>query len=115
MPYLIVSQTVPIIVLAPLIIGLMAYGSRDLVSKTWIAAILLGVFLADDRGEQRLLRGVLPLADARAVTIRWMLATPWGTAEARRSNHSRDFGPGISVCRWMTPDMMGLDGVSRES
>jgi hypothetical protein len=35
--------------------------------------------------------------DARAVTIGWMFATPRGTALSRRSNHSRDLGPGISV------------------
>ena len=35
--------------------------------------------------------------DARAVTIGWVLNTPCGTAVARRSNHSRDLGPGISV------------------
>jgi NitT/TauT family transport system permease protein len=46
MPYLIVSQTVPIIVLAPLIFSLMAYKSRELASETWLAAVLLGVFLA---------------------------------------------------------------------
>src|SRR4029453_18772301 len=35
--------------------------------------------------------------DARAVTIGWTLNTAWGMAAFRRSNHSRDFGPGISV------------------
>jgi len=46
MPYLVISQTVPIIVLAPLIFSLMAYQSRELAEKTWLAAVLLGVFLA---------------------------------------------------------------------
>jgi NitT/TauT family transport system permease protein len=46
MPYLVVSQTVPIIVLGPLILALMSYASRDLASKTWIATVMLGVFLA---------------------------------------------------------------------
>lgn len=46
MPYLVASQTVPIIVLGPLILALMAYNSRDLASQTWLAAIILGVFLA---------------------------------------------------------------------
>jgi NitT/TauT family transport system permease protein len=46
LPYLVISQTVPIIVLAPLIFSLMAYQSRDLAEKTWLAAVLLGVFLA---------------------------------------------------------------------
>ena len=34
---------------------------------------------------------------ARAVTTGWRLATPAGTASARRANHSWLFGPGISV------------------
>ena len=46
MPYLVVSQTVPIIVLGPLILSLMAFASRDLAAKTWIAAVILGVFLS---------------------------------------------------------------------
>ena len=46
MPYLVISQTVPILVLAPLIFSLMAYNSRDLAGETWLAAVLLGVFLA---------------------------------------------------------------------
>ena len=35
--------------------------------------------------------------DARAVTIGWIAPTPLATAASRRANHSRDFGPGISV------------------
>src|SRR5438034_2218026 len=35
--------------------------------------------------------------EARAVTVGWTLTAAWGTAAFRRSNHSRDFGPGISV------------------
>src|SRR6266508_3606148 len=35
--------------------------------------------------------------DARAVTMGWTLNTACGMAAFRRSNHSRDFGPGISV------------------
>jgi NitT/TauT family transport system permease protein len=46
MPYLVISQTVPIIVLAPLILTLMAYAERSLGTKTWIAAVILGVSLA---------------------------------------------------------------------
>jgi NitT/TauT family transport system permease protein len=47
LPYLVISQTVPIIVLAPLILSLLTYANRDLGSDaTWIAAVLLGVFLA---------------------------------------------------------------------
>ncbi|MEY2583897.1 MAG: NitT/TauT family transport system permease protein [Ilumatobacteraceae bacterium] len=76
MPYLIVSQTVPIIVLAPLIIGLMAYGSRDLVSKTWIAATLLGVFLAFFPVAVATLRGLQSTPPA-AVELMDSLASPW--------------------------------------
>ncbi len=76
MPYLIVSQTVPIIVLAPLIIGLMAYGSRDLVSKTWIAATLLGVFLAFFPVAVATLRGLQSTPPA-AMELMESLASPW--------------------------------------
>jgi len=76
MPYLVVSQTVPIIVLAPLIIGLMAYGSRDLVSKTWIAAILLGVFLAFFPVAVATLRG-LQSTPAASLELMESLAAPW--------------------------------------
>ena len=76
MPYLIVSQTVPIIVLAPLIIGLMAYGSRDLVSKTWIAATLLGVFLAFFPVAVATLRGLQSTPPA-AMELMDSLASPW--------------------------------------
>ena len=76
MPYLIVSQTVPIIVLAPLIIGLMAYGSRDLVSKTWIAATLLGVFLAFFPVAVATLRGLHSTPPA-SMELMDSLASPW--------------------------------------
>ena len=76
MPYLIVSQTVPIIVLGPLIIGLMAYGSRDLVSKTWIAAILLGVFLAFFPVAVATLRGLQSTPPA-SMELMDSLASPW--------------------------------------
>jgi NitT/TauT family transport system permease protein len=46
MPYLVVSQTVPIIVLGPLILSLLAFASRELATEAWIAAVILGVFLA---------------------------------------------------------------------
>lgn len=76
MPYLIVSQTVPIIVLGPLIIGLMAYGSRDLVSKTWIAATLLGIFLAFFPVAVATLRGLQSTPPA-AMELMDSLASPW--------------------------------------
>jgi NitT/TauT family transport system permease protein len=76
MPYLIVSQTVPIIVLGPLIIGLMAYASRDLVSKTWIAATLLGVFLAFFPVAVATLRGLQSTPPA-AMELMDSLASPW--------------------------------------
>lgn len=76
MPYLIMSQTVPIIVLGPLIISLMAYGSRDLVSKTWIAATLLGVFLAFFPVAVATLRGLQSTPPA-AMELMDSFASPW--------------------------------------
>ena len=76
MPYLIMSQTVPIIVLGPLIIGLMAYGSSDLVSKTWIAATLLGVFLAFFPVAVATLRGLQSTPPA-SMELMDSLASPW--------------------------------------
>lgn len=76
MPYLIMSQTVPIIVLGPLIVSLMAYNSRDLVSKTWIAATLLGVFLAFFPVAVATLRGLQSTPPA-ALELMESLASPW--------------------------------------
>ena len=76
MPYLIMSQTVPIIVLGPLIVSLMAYNSRDLATKTWIAATLLGVFLAFFPVAVATLRGLQSTPPA-AVELMESLASPW--------------------------------------
>lgn len=76
MPYLIMSQTVPIIVLGPLIISLMAYSSRDLAAKTWIAATLLGVFLAFFPVAVATLRGLQSTPPA-AMELMESLASPW--------------------------------------
>jgi NitT/TauT family transport system permease protein len=86
MPYLVISQTVPIIVLAPLIFSLMAYQSRDLAEKTWLAAVLLGVFLAFFPVAMGTLRGLqstpaapLELMDSYAAgwwTTLWKLRFP---------------------------------------
>jgi len=76
MPYLVMSQTVPIIVLGPLIISLMAYNSRDLVAKTWIAAVLLGVFLAFFPVAVATLRGLQSTPPA-AMELMESLASPW--------------------------------------
>jgi NitT/TauT family transport system permease protein len=76
MPYLIMSQTVPIIVLGPLIISLMAYNSRDLVAKTWIAATLLGVFLAFFPVAVATLRGLQSTPPAE-LELMESLASPW--------------------------------------
>ena len=46
MPYLAISQTVPIIVLAPLLVTLLTYANKGLADSPWMAASLLGVFLA---------------------------------------------------------------------
>ena len=46
MPYLAVSQTLPIIVLAPLLATLLININKELVSVRWLPAMVLGVFLA---------------------------------------------------------------------
>jgi NitT/TauT family transport system permease protein len=76
MPYLVMSQTVPIIVLGPLIVSLMAYQSRDLVTKTWIAATLLGVFLAFFPVAVATLRGLQSTPPAE-LELMESLASPW--------------------------------------
>jgi NitT/TauT family transport system permease protein len=76
MPYVVASQTVPIIVLGPLIAALMAYASRDLAAKGWIAAVLLGVFLAFFPVALGTLRGLQSTQPA-AVELMDSLAAPW--------------------------------------
>jgi NitT/TauT family transport system permease protein len=76
LPYLVVSQTVPIIVLGPLIVSLMAYASRDLAAKTWIAAVTLGVFLAFFPVALGTLRG-LKAAQPAALELMDSLASSW--------------------------------------
>lgn len=76
MPYLIVSQTVPIIVLGPLMLSLLAYASRDLATETWIAAVVLGVFLAFFPVALGALRG-LQSADQAAVELMESYAAGW--------------------------------------
>lgn len=76
MPYLVVSQTVPIIVLGPLVVSLMGYVSRDFVSRTWIAATLLGVFLAFFPVAVATLRGLQSTPPA-ALELMDSLAAPW--------------------------------------
>lgn len=76
MPYLVVSQTVPIIVLGPLVVSLMGYASRDVVDKTWIAATLLGVFLAFFPVAVATLRGLQSTPPA-ALELMDSLAAPW--------------------------------------
>jgi len=76
MPYLVVSQTVPIIVLGPLILSLMALASRDLAAKTWLAAVFLGVFLAFFPVAVGTLRGLQATPPA-ALELMDSLASPW--------------------------------------
>lgn len=76
MPYLVASQTVPIIVLGPLIAALMAFASRDLAAQTWIAAVLLGVFLAFFPVAVGALRGLQATPPA-ALELMESLAAPW--------------------------------------
>ena len=79
MPYLVISQTVPIIVLAPLIMALMAYNSRELASKTWLAAVLLGVFLAFFPVAVGTLRGLQSTAAAKLELMDSFAAGWWKT------------------------------------
>lgn len=76
MPYLVASQTVPIIVLGPLILALMAYNSRDLAAQTWLAAVLLGVFLAFFPVAVGTLRG-LQSTPAASLELMDSLAASW--------------------------------------
>lgn len=46
MPYLVISQTVPIVGIAPVLVFILAAWSRNLGDQKWIAASLLGAFLA---------------------------------------------------------------------
>lgn len=78
MPYLVVSQTVPIIVLGPLILSLMAFASRDLAGQTWIAAVILGVFLSFFPVALGTLRGLQATPPA-ALELMDSLAAPWRT------------------------------------
>ena len=76
MPYLVISQTVPILVLAPLIFSLMAYYSRSLTEKTWLAAVLLGVFLAFFPVAMGTLRG-LQSTSASSIELMDSFAAGW--------------------------------------
>ena len=110
MPYLVISQTVPIIVLAPLIISLMAYNSRELASATWLAAVLLGVFLAffpvavgTLRGLQSTAAAPLELMDSLAAgwwktlwKLRFPSAVPYLAPELRLAGASAVVGVVVS-------------------
>ena len=76
MPYLVLSQTVPIIVLGPLILSLLAYASRDLATEAWVAAVILGVFLAFFPVAVGALRG-LQSAEPASVELMDSYAAGW--------------------------------------
>lgn len=77
LPYLVVSQTIPIIVLGPLMVSLLGYASPDLASEnTWLAAVALGVFLAFFPVALGTLRG-LQSAQPAALELMDSLASPW--------------------------------------
>jgi NitT/TauT family transport system permease protein len=76
MPYLVVSQTVPIIVLAPLILTLMVYVERDLVEKSWLASVTIGVSLAFFPVAVATLRGLQSVAPA-SVELMDSMAASW--------------------------------------
>jgi NitT/TauT family transport system permease protein len=76
MPYLVISQTVPVIVLGPLIFSLMAFASRDLAGEPWIAAVAIGVFLAFFPVAMGMLRG-LQSAPPAALELMDSYAAGW--------------------------------------
>lgn len=79
MPYLVVSQTVPIIVLGPLILSLMAFASRDLAAETWLAAVVLGVFLSFFPVALGALRGLQATPPAAVELMESFAASWWRT------------------------------------
>ncbi len=76
MPYVVVSQTVPIIVMGPLIVSIMAYNSRDLAGETWLAAAVLGVSLAFFPVALGTLRGLQSVAPS-SLELMDSLASGW--------------------------------------
>lgn len=76
MPYVVLSQTVPIIVLGPLIMSLLGYASRDLATEPWIGAVLLGIFLAFFPVALGTLRG-LQSAQPAALELMDSFASGW--------------------------------------
>jgi NitT/TauT family transport system permease protein len=77
LPYIVISQTIPIIVLGPLMVSLLGYASPDLASDhTWLAAVALGVFLAFFPVALGTLRG-LQSAQPAALELMDSLASPW--------------------------------------
>lgn len=77
LPYVVLSQTIPIIVLGPLMVSLIGYASPDLASDhNWIPAVALGVFLAFFPVALGTLRG-LQSANPAAVELMDSLAAPW--------------------------------------
>ncbi len=77
-PYLIVSQTIPIVALAPLVVGILAYVSRELGAQKWIAAVALGSFLAFFPMAMGALRG-LKAAEPASVELMDSYAAGWWT------------------------------------
>ncbi|MGD9996625.1 MAG: ABC transporter permease, partial [Ilumatobacteraceae bacterium] len=76
MPYIVLSQTVPIIVLGPLIMSLIGYASRDWATEYWAGAIILGVFLAFFPVALGTLRG-LQSASAASLELMDSYAAGW--------------------------------------
>ena len=77
-PYLIVSQTIPIVALAPLVVGILANISRDLGAQKWIAAVALGSFLAFFPMAMGAIRGLKAAAPA-SVELMDSYAAGWWT------------------------------------
>ncbi|HQV57424.1 MAG TPA: ABC transporter permease subunit [Ilumatobacteraceae bacterium] len=79
MPYLAVSQTVPIIVLAPLLVTLLTYAHKSWGEQRWLAAALLGVFLAFFPVAVSTLRGLQSVQPAQLELMDSYAAGWWKT------------------------------------
>ena len=121
MPYVVLSQTVPIIVLGPLIMSLLGYASRDLATEPWIGAVLLGVFLAffpvalgTLRGLQSAHPAALELMDSFAsgwwrtlFKLRFPAAVPFIAPSLRVAGASAVVGVIVSEISWGVPHGVG--------
>jgi NitT/TauT family transport system permease protein len=82
MPYLVISQTVPIVGIAPVLVFILAAWSRSLGDQKWIAAAALGAFLAFFPIAVGALRG-LSSAPPESIELMDSYAASWWTTTIR--------------------------------